>query len=128
MVFVAKWVLLVPVKFINWGRTFRLLDFLRNPYYSLPDLHKVQLPGVWKNMDEAGKSRKTLENGLIQAPKFWLSIRCSSWEIVFLKNLENTQDWIIITWITNCVNATQISYWRWAMLPRKGKIVSLFSS
>ena len=77
MAFVAKWVLLVPVKFMKRVRTFHLPVFIGKPNYSIPDLHKFQLPGVWKNRVAAGKGRKTLNNALIQAPKFGLSIRSS---------------------------------------------------
>ena len=75
MAFVAKWVLLVPVQFMKRVRTFHLPVFLGNPKYSIPGLHLFQLPGVWKNRVAAGKSRKNLENALIQAPNFGLSIR-----------------------------------------------------
>ena len=56
--FVAKWVLLVLVKFMKRVRNFHLPVFLGNPKYSIPGVHKFQLPGVWKNRVAAGKGRK----------------------------------------------------------------------
>ena len=65
----------------SWNLPFPV--FLGTPKYSIPGLHKFQLPRVWKNRVAAGRVETTLENALIQAPKFGLSIRTTFWKIAF---------------------------------------------
>ena len=58
LAFVAKWVLLVPMKFMKRVRTFHLSVFLRNLKDYFPGLHKFQLHGVWENWVGAGRMKR----------------------------------------------------------------------